>query len=147
MESSPDRPINPRSDSDRLVRVPFNRILDDHFYYTNFTMEGYPTTGWLLVHTSSKYDTIVYFTVTHTLIENVWRAEKPPDYTSMESGFINTDSPLPAQAGSFMYHFYAPRELSPKPAPRGVNQRKTRRDNSRRRRNNSRHRRNSHRNH
>ena len=139
MESSPDRPIDPRSDPDRLVRVPFNRILDNHFYYTKFTLEGYPAAGWQLVHTSSKDDTVVDFTVTHTLINNEWTVEEPPDNTSMESGFIDTDSPLPTQSGRFMYHFYAPRELSPKPAPRGVNQRKARRNSSRRRRN-SRHR-------
>ena len=122
----PTTPIPPD-----LVRVSFADVTADKVYYVNYiTHPG--TFERLLAKVTSKGDQVTFGPVWSLGSMGYWR----PLGTIMTAAPAQIDTDIPAESLAVRYHFYAPRHiptrnLAPKPAPRGVNQRKASRSRSR----------------
>lgn len=155
MESAPfdlsdtgSRPISPIPPD--LVRVKSRDAKVGKVYYVKY-ITAPDAFEWLLSTVISNSDTLIK-------LGHVWiYGEYAKNWTPIGAGrYIKRsriDTDIADDSSGSLYHLYtlAPRNLAPKPAPSGLSQRKTRRNNSRSRRNNSRsrnsRRRNSRRNH
>ena len=139
LSATGSRPIAPIPPD--LERVYFADVKVNKVYYIKLFFDPHYSI-WLLAEVTAKGDRVVFDSSWSFLPTGVWTPFVNRDVTPAQ---IDTD--ITAESGGHRYHFYAPkaaplpaplpaRNLPPKPAPSGLSQRKTRRNNSRSRRTN-----------